>query len=96
TTRQRAEALVDRAVAELEGFEVTTELVESRDVTDGIVARTADHDLTIIGATREGPLQRLLFGAIPQAVGRRSQNTVIMAKRNLDVTSRVRRLLRLE
>ena len=86
--RRRAEALVDRALAELEGFDVTTELVESVDVVDGIVSRTGDHDLTIIGATREGPLQRLLFGAIPQAVGRRSKSTVIMTKRDLDVTSR--------
>jgi amino acid transporter len=91
--RQRAEALVDRTVVDLAGFEVSTELVENSDVTDGIVSRTGEHDLTIIGATREGPLQRLLFGAIPQAVGQRAENTVIMTKRNLDVASRLADLL---
>ncbi|MDZ7701877.1 MAG: hypothetical protein U5J98_07305 [Halobacteriales archaeon] len=61
---------------------------------DAIAARTGDHDLTIIGATQEGLLQELVFGAIPEGVGERAENTVIMAKRNLGRSSRLTRWLR--
>lgn len=70
--------------------------VESSDVADAIVEETADHDLTLVGATRGGLLQQLVFGAIPEEVGRRAESTVIMAKRNLDITSRIRRWLHWE
>lgn len=48
-----------------------------------------EHDLTVIGATREGLLQRVLFGAISEAVGQRTQSTAIMIKSFLGVTSRL-------
>jgi nucleotide-binding universal stress UspA family protein len=69
---------------------VTTRVVDRRDVADAIVERSGDHDVTVIGATREGRLEQLLFGSIPEAVGRRASGTVIMAKRDLGVTSRLR------
>ena len=68
-----------------------TQLDEGEDVADAIVAASADHDMTIIGATREGLLQRLVFGVIPETVGREADGTVIMAKKNLGITSRIRR-----
>ncbi|MFB6101307.1 MAG: amino acid permease [Haloplanus sp.] len=68
-----------------------TELVEDEDVAAAIVAETADYDLTIIGATREGVLQQLVFGAIPETVGREASGRVIMAKRDLGIASRLRR-----
>ena len=94
--RERAEGLLAEAATRLSGGDavVETELVEGDDVVGAIVAETQRHDLTIIGATREGLLQRILFGAIPEAVGRRAQNTVIMTKRHLDVTSWLRGVLR--
>lgn len=61
---------------------------------DAIVERTADHDLTIIGATREGLLQEYVFGAVPVAVAERTRNAVIVSGRNLGVTSSLRRWLR--
>ena len=60
----------------------------------GIVATSDDHDLTVIGATREGLLQQLLFGAVPEGVGERVAGTVIMAKRDLAIRSRLRRWFR--
>ena len=87
--RQRAEQLLQEATVGTEGFTVETELIEGDDIVDTIVNETGTHDLTIIGATREGLLQRVLFGAIPEAVGQRSQSTVIMTKRYLGVTSRL-------
>ena len=78
----------------LDGVDYDTRLVENEDVADAIVDASADHDLTIIGATREGVLQQLVFGAIPETVGREAEGRVIMAKRDLGVVSRLRRWLR--
>ena len=58
-----------------------------------IISESAEYDLTIIGATREGLLQQFVFGGIPEEVGRRAENTVIMAKRNLGISSSLSRLL---
>ncbi|WP_440009162.1 amino acid permease [Halomicrococcus sp. SG-WS-1] len=86
-----AQSILDSTGAELENIEATTEIIDGTDITDAIVEESADHDLTIIGASREGLLQQVVFGAIPEDVGRRAQSTVIMAKRDLGVTSRVTR-----
>lgn len=39
-------------------------------------------------------LQEFVFGAVPVEVGQRARSTVIMAKRYLGITSRLRRWLR--
>jgi hypothetical protein len=57
-----------------------------------LVAEVADHDVTTIGASREGVLQRLVFGAIPQGVADRIDHTAIMCRRNVGVPSRLKRL----
>ncbi|MFD1633093.1 amino acid permease [Haloplanus ruber] len=86
-----AQSILDSTIAELEALETTTEVVEGRDIADAIVEESADHDLTVIGASREGLLQQVVFGAIPEAVGKRAQSAVIMAKQDLGITSRVTR-----
>jgi nucleotide-binding universal stress UspA family protein len=91
-TREAARESIAATAAELEDVPHETHLVEAGNVARAIVAETGEHDLTIIGATREGILQQLVFGAIPETVGREAEGTVIMAKRNLGVTSRLRRL----
>lgn len=89
-----AQSILDSTVADLEGLETTTEIFDSDDITAAIVQESADHDLTVIGASREGLLQQVVFGAIPEAVGQRAQSAVIMAKRDLGITSRVTRWFR--
>ncbi len=91
--RERATALLEAAAATFEDTPVETLLVENADVVEGIVTEAKNHDLTIIGATREGFFQRLLFGAVPEAIGQRIPTTVIMTKRKLDVSSRLGDLL---
>lgn len=71
-----------------------TSRVASSDVIGAITARSANHDLTVIGATREGMLQQAVFGAIPEEVGEQVENTVILTKRYLAITSRLRRWFR--
>jgi nucleotide-binding universal stress UspA family protein len=93
--RTDAQEVLDEAKAEFsDETTVTTEMLIGDDVIDTIVERTGEHDLTIIGATREGLLQQFVFGALPEQVGWRSKSTIIMAKRNLGITSRLSRWLR--
>ena len=68
-------------------------VLEGDDVVETIVDASTDYTLTILGATRESRIERVVFGAIPEKVGSSAPNTVIMVKRNLDITSRIRRLL---
>ncbi|MFB6080276.1 MAG: amino acid permease [Haloferacaceae archaeon] len=90
------EDLLSTTAAPLEddGVETSTTVVRGDDVVATIVERSADYDLTIIGASRESLLQQLVFGAVPEEVGRRAKSTVIMAKRDLGITSRLTRLFR--
>jgi amino acid transporter/nucleotide-binding universal stress UspA family protein len=86
-----AQVSLDETGRLLDGVDVETQLVDAEDVADAIVAASADHDLTIIGATREGILQQLVFGAIPETVGREANGRVLMTKRDLGIASRLRR-----
>ncbi|WP_256686893.1 amino acid permease [Halococcus qingdaonensis] len=76
------------------GVTAETTVVESDDVLDAITDRTSEHDLTVIGATREGLLQQFVFGAIPEEVARAADDTVVIAKRNEGLSSQARYSLR--
>ncbi|MFB6267368.1 MAG: amino acid permease [Halodesulfurarchaeum sp.] len=90
--RDAAAEKIDTAASVFESADrVERTVVEGEDVVDTIVELTEEYDLTLIGATREGLFQQLLFGTIPEAVGRRSESTVIMTKRHLGITSRIKR-----
>lgn len=56
-------------------------------------AAADDHDVTTMGAAREGTLQRLVCGAVPEAVGDRTRSTALVAQRDVDASSRLKRLL---
>jgi APA family basic amino acid/polyamine antiporter len=90
--RVDAETALEDTLADFEDIDAESTVVENDDVVDAITERSADHDLTVIGATREGLFQRLVFGAIPEQVGEAAESTVILTKRNLAITSRLRRL----
>jgi len=85
-----AERLVAMARDLGEGVATETSVVEGDDVVDAIVALGADHDITLLGASQEGLLDQLLFGAIPEQVSERVPGTVIMAKRHLGLTTQLR------
>ncbi|MFW6002972.1 MAG: amino acid permease [Halanaeroarchaeum sp.] len=93
--RRDAAEKLDRIGAILEGeVAYDQEIIEDEDVVDAIVERTGENDLTLLGATRRGLFQQLLFGAIPEQIGERAENTVIMAKRHRGLTSRMKRWFR--
>lgn len=91
--RARREETVEATAAILDGVDIETRLLVGTDVADTIVERSAVHDITVVGASREGVLQQLLFEGIPEEIGRRARSTVIMAKRNEGITSRLGRLI---
>ncbi|WP_049934477.1 amino acid permease [Haloplanus natans] len=84
-----AQSMLDSTTELLEGVDTSTDIIEDERVAEAIVDYTDDYDLTVIGASREGLLQQLVFGAIPETVGQRASGTVIMAKRYLGITSRI-------
>jgi APA family basic amino acid/polyamine antiporter len=87
---------VEETVTRLQEANVTAEttIVESDDVLETIVEHSDAHDMTVIGATREGILQQFVFGAIPEEVARKAEGRVLVAKRNEGLSSKVRQSLR--
>lgn len=89
-----AETMLENSLSEFDDVDAEATVVEDNDVSQAIAGWTAAHDLTILGATREGLLQKVIFGSIPEEIGERAENTVILARQNLGITSHLRRLLR--
>lgn len=92
--RREAEALLAETEAQFEGVpSVERELLEAERVAGSITDWTADHDVTVLGVSRGGLLQRKLLGTISEAVGRHAAGSVVLARRYEPVPSRIRRVL---
>jgi nucleotide-binding universal stress UspA family protein len=59
---------------------VETALREHGDVTEAIVEAATDHEVVVLGATRQGSFRRRLLGSIPQRVVDRTERTTIVAR----------------
>jgi APA family basic amino acid/polyamine antiporter len=92
--RAAAEETIEDALSALENDNAEGTVIKADDIVEAITDRSADHDLTVIGATREGVLQRIVFGAIPEKVGEGAESTVILTRRNIGITSRLKRLFK--
>ena len=86
--RDRAQELIENILDDIETDGADGEIIEDGNVEDAIVERSGEYDVILTGATREGLLQQFVFGALPEKIGWRSNGTVIMAKKNLGLTSR--------
>jgi amino acid transporter/nucleotide-binding universal stress UspA family protein len=75
---------VDENVAYLKDKvkKVEGQLVKARSISSGILKLIERYDACIIGAAREGLMQQMLFGSIPNKVGRKGRHTVIMVKKH--------------
>jgi APA family basic amino acid/polyamine antiporter len=91
--RDSAAAALEGTLADVAAIDIEATVVVNDDVVEAITERSGGHDITVIGATREGLLQRVVFGAIPERVGEEAESMVILAKRNLAITSWLRRLV---
>lgn len=93
--RDEGAALLARTERHLEGVDpVDRRLVEADDVAGTLTDWSADHDVTFLGTSRGGLLERQLLGTVSEAVGRHAAGTVVLAKRHEPVPSRLRRLFR--
>ncbi|MFQ6103843.1 MAG: amino acid permease [Candidatus Glassbacteria bacterium] len=66
---------------ELEGISFQKKAIRAKSVIQGIVDESIQHDLVMIGASREPIWKRMFLGTIPKDVARRSTRTVMMVKR---------------
>lgn len=79
------EALFDeRRAAIPDDVTVETVLVRADHVASAITDETVNHDLTVLGATREPFLSRKLVGSVAQGVGRTAANSVVVTRRYLE------------
>ncbi|WP_370525556.1 amino acid permease [Halococcus qingdaonensis] len=93
--RERARERLESATDAIGNYDrVESTLLEGMNISERIIEESDNHDYTVIGATREGLLQQIVFGGIPEEVGRRAKHTVIMAKRYQGLTSRLTRWFR--
>jgi uncharacterized hydrophobic protein (TIGR00271 family) len=73
---------------------LTLRVVPAPGVVEGILKAAADHDMVMIGASREGVIDRVLFGNVPEQVATGASIPVIIVKRPLGpVTGWARRTL---
>ncbi|MFC4450609.1 universal stress protein [Halorussus aquaticus] len=87
-----ARDLLSRTADSLSEVAVETEVREG-EVADEIVSASKSRNVTVLGATRTGPLRRRIVGSTPREVGRRADGTVIMARKGGgSLASRVFRL----
>ena len=87
--RASAQSMIDETMAAIGQSSIETEIVEAEDVAERLLHESADHDITIIGATRHGRLRQIVFGALPETVGRSAQNITIMVRRRVGTPTRI-------
>ena len=93
TIKEKQESLRTDLVERLEKIDVNADevhinLVQDRSPTAGILSAAAsgEYDLLMIGASREGVLNRLVFGEIPEKVSLQAHIPVLVIKRPLSRT----------
>jgi nucleotide-binding universal stress UspA family protein len=74
---------VDESVSRLKEKvkRVDGEIVKSRSISAAILRMTERYDACIVGAAREGLMQQLIFGSIPEKIAKKGRHTVIMVKK---------------
>lgn len=70
---------------------VQIKIVQSSDITGAILDEAVDHDLVVLGTTREGLLHQFIRTSIPEAVAQRCDKPVIMAKASAGIQSWIKR-----
>ena len=75
---------MDEAIAYLKekGTRVNGMLVKAKSITSGILKLAEEYDACMIGAAKEGLMQQILFGSIPERIAKKSHHTLIMVKKH--------------
>lgn len=92
--RKEAQEILDATKRHINNeADVRTRILEGDDVVATIVEESDGYDMTLVGATREGLLNQLVFGSVPEQIGWNAKSTVLMAKQNVGITSLIERWL---
>ncbi len=91
---ERGKRVIDRTLAGLESdWPLEPRVIAAPDVVQGVLTEAEEHDLVVLGATREGLFQQLMVGNVPETIARRCSKTVIVVKRHAGpIRSWLRRL----
>jgi nucleotide-binding universal stress UspA family protein len=83
STQEDTSALLQNYGSSLSDMDVKAEstTLRSDHVAGAITDETADHDLTILGATRDPFLKRKLVGSVAEGVGRAAASSVILTRK---------------
>lgn len=84
TDRDVARSHVDAVTGRLEDVPVDEQVREAAVPADAIVDAAANHDLVVLGATRERQLRRRVIGSVAENVARRVTPPVVIAKRGAE------------
>ena len=90
---ERLNAARDRVMESTELTEVSVEMIQHRDVSEGIVAAGQNHDAIVVGAAGQSFSRQVLFGSIPEEIARDSERTVIVVKRHRSVKALLGRVM---
>jgi uncharacterized hydrophobic protein (TIGR00271 family) len=61
---------------------LTTKIVQSDSITQGVITEAGSHQLTLLGATQENIFSQLMFGAIPQRIAVENPGPTILVKKS--------------
>ncbi|GEM_PF-885342 len=82
--RASAHEYVEAAARQLTEVPVEAVVEESDDVGESVVVEAGEHDLVVLGATRERTVRRRVVGSVAATVSRRADPPVVIAKGRSD------------
>ncbi len=80
---EHGKRVIDQTLAGLESDRpLEPRVIAAPDVVQGVLAEAEEHDLVVLGTTREGLFQQLVVGNVPETIARGCSKTVIVVKRH--------------
>ncbi len=79
---REAQRWIQRTLRHVDLGEVEHRIIRSQSVAAGIAGAGANYDLIVVGAARTGLFQQLLFGEVPDRIGRYANTSVMLVKRH--------------
>ncbi len=90
--RTKFQERINKSVDFLKGkiSQVDGKLIESNTITTGILEEVEKYGACVIGAAREGIMQQIIFGSIPERIAKNSSQTLIMVKQHQSTLTNIR------
>ena len=86
--RADAEKILEETGAVIGTSSVDKKVLEGDDIAERVLQESENHDITVVGATRRSRLRQVVFGAVPETIGRQAKNITIMTKRQAEKRER--------